>query len=128
MESDKSIQDLPYWLVNVPPELRPSTCPSFLQNVNERDRRILSTPDSEYHRLSWPEVQEYIRINRIDLFQRLPSDLRRYRGFIAKITKDHGTVMNFVMNQRLQWRDTTPSAPPFQNASEYPLVSATAKH
>ena len=51
---------LPYWLVNVPPSQYPSSCPDFLINANAKDRGILSTPDSEYHRQTWPEVQHCI--------------------------------------------------------------------
>ena len=71
--SDSS-QDLPYWQVNVPESKRPEQCPDYLKDMNEKDIRILSTPDSEYKRLSWPEVQDIIDNGRIDEFQRLPSD------------------------------------------------------
>lgn len=106
---------LPYWLVNVPDDQHTDTCPEFLQNVSERDRRILSTPDSQYERLSWPQVRDVIDQNRIDLFQRVPSDLRRYHAFISKIKKDFGSVMTFVLNERLRWKSLTPSGPPFSN-------------
>jgi hypothetical protein len=52
--------ELPYWLVNVPKDQWPAECPSFLVNANAKDRRILSTPDAEYHRQTWPEVQDII--------------------------------------------------------------------
>ena len=51
---------LPYWLVNVPKEQWPSSCPEFLVNANAKDRAILSTLDSDYHRLTWSEVKEII--------------------------------------------------------------------
>lgn len=106
-------EPLPYWLVNVPPDARPDTCPEFLRTVNEKDRGILSTPDSEYRRLTWAEVKGIIRTNRIDLFRRVPSDLRRYLGYTAKLKKDYGSVMNFVMEKRLKWDDLTPRGAPF---------------
>ena len=55
-------QNLPYWLVNVPQEEWPSSCPEFLVNANEKDREILGTPDAEYHRLTWPELQHIISL------------------------------------------------------------------
>lgn len=113
MASDQ--EPLPYWLVNVPPDQRPAACPEFLADANEKDRGILATPDSEYRRLTWPEVQEIIRTNRIDQFQRVPSDLRRYKGYTAKLKKDYGSVMNFVMSERLQWNDLVSTGPPFSN-------------
>ena len=55
---------LPYWLVNVPEEQWPSSCPDFLANVSSTDKDILSTLDDDYHRLTWPEVQEIISESR----------------------------------------------------------------
>ena len=51
----------PFWLVNVPRSEWPEKCPDFLINASDRDRAILSTPDSQYCRLSWMEVQEIVR-------------------------------------------------------------------
>ena len=51
---------LPFWLVNVPKSEWPEKCPDFLVNASDRDRAILSTPDSQYYRPSWAEVQEYV--------------------------------------------------------------------
>ncbi|THX08923.1 hypothetical protein D6D18_01412 [Aureobasidium pullulans] len=106
---------LPYWLVNVPANQRPTECPDFLADANEKDKQILATPDSDYRRLSWPEVQDLIRKNRIDLFQRVPSDLRRYKGYTAKLKKEHGSVLSFVMSERLRWQDLVPQGEPFSN-------------
>lgn len=113
--SHEQKETLPYWLVNVPVDQRPAECPDFLADANEKDRGILATPDPEYRRLSWSEVQEIIRDNKIDQFQRVPSDLRRYKKYTAKLKKDHGSVMNFVMNERLQWHDLVPRGAHFSN-------------
>ena len=51
---------LPYWLVNVPQNQWPAECPDYLVNANIKDRGILSTPDANYHRQTWPEVQQII--------------------------------------------------------------------
>lgn len=106
-------ETLPYWQVNVPTDQRSIECPGFLGDANEKDQKILATPDSEFRRLSWPEVQELIRTNRIDLFQRVPSDLRRYKAYTAKLKQEYGSVMNFVMAERLEWRDLVPQGEPF---------------
>ena len=53
-------ESLPYWLVNVPRDQWPIGCPEFLVNANAKDRGILSTPDSEYSRQTWEEVQQVI--------------------------------------------------------------------
>ena len=52
--------EIPYWLVNVPSAEWPSECPTFLQNISQKDREIIGTPDSDYHRLSWPEVRKVV--------------------------------------------------------------------
>lgn len=51
---------LPYWLVNVPREEWPDKCPEYLRNLDERDREILGTPDAEYKRMSWEEIDELV--------------------------------------------------------------------
>jgi hypothetical protein len=53
-------EPLPFWLVNVPHDQWPAECPEFLKVCGEKDRRIIGTPDSEYTRLNWAEVQELI--------------------------------------------------------------------
>ena len=52
--------DPPYWLVNVPRSQWTAQCPDFLLNASERDKKILSTPDNQSHRLSWEEVQRIV--------------------------------------------------------------------
>jgi hypothetical protein len=113
MSSDQ--RTLPYWQVNVPADQRAAECPDFLVDANEKDRNILATPDSEFRRLSWPEVQKLIQTNRIDLFQRVPSDLHRYKAYTWKLKQQYGSVMNFVMAERLKWQDLVPQGEPFGN-------------
>ncbi|KAK4158444.1 hypothetical protein C8A00DRAFT_28449 [Chaetomidium leptoderma] len=108
-------QDLPYWQVNIHGHLRTAECPEFLANLTDKDRGIISTPDSEYEVDSWAVVQHKVAQNRLDLFQRVPSDLRRYLGFTWKLRQDYGSVMNFILTQRLQWTlPITPRGRPFE--------------
>ena len=54
--------------------------------------------------------------NRIDQFQRVPSDLRRYLEFNAKLKQEYGSVMIFVLWERLKWEDMRPvSSIPFES-------------
>ena len=53
---------LPFWLVNVPRTQWPSSCPEFLVDCSDKDRHTIGTPDAQYRRLSWPEVQAIIRM------------------------------------------------------------------
>ena len=51
---------LPFWLVNVPRDQWPTECPEFLKACNEKDRRIIGTPDDKYTLLTWEEVRELV--------------------------------------------------------------------
>lgn len=94
---------VPYWQVNVPESGRPVECPGFLLDISDKDRGIISTPDSEYHVLSWDEVRRIAGANRLDHFQRVPSELRRYKAYTFNLAKTYGSVASFILNQRLQW-------------------------
>ncbi|KFY38905.1 hypothetical protein V495_06266 [Pseudogymnoascus sp. VKM F-4514 (FW-929)] len=94
---------LPYWQVNVPPEEREEECPPFLLSAKGKDVEILGTPDSEYKRMTWPELQGHISRNRLDIFQRTPIELRRYFAFNYEIKKKYGSIMNFVLGEKLHW-------------------------
>ncbi|KAL2127530.1 hypothetical protein VTI74DRAFT_10579 [Chaetomium olivicolor] len=108
-------QNLPYWQVNVPEHLRTVECPDFLVNLSDKDRTIISTPDSEYEIDTWPVVQQKVAQNRLELFQRVPSALRRYLAFTWKLRQDYGSVMNFILSQRLQWSlPIVPRGRPFE--------------
>lgn len=108
-------EDLPYWQVNVPEHLRTAECPDFLRNLTDKDRGIISTPDSEYVFDTWAVVRQKVAQNRLELFQRLPSDLRRYLAFTWKLRRDYGSVMNFILSERLKWTlPITPRGRPFE--------------
>ena len=57
-----------------------------------------------------------IEDNRLDRFVRVPSDLRRYIEYNAKLKKEYGSVMDFVVKERLKWTDLKPTdAAPFSD-------------
>ena len=112
LERDQSI---PYWNMNIPKEQWTPECPTFLQNLPESDCNVLGTKDDAYHRMTWEEVREVIRMNRLELFNRLPSDLRRYRAYISRIKESHGSVMKFILQERVKWDDLTPKGRPFES-------------
>lgn len=110
---------LEYWQVNVPEAERPATCPIWLQDANDATKHILSTPDSEYHRLDWGEVKDIIRRNRLELFHRVPSDLRRYIEYMYNLKRQWGSVMEFVVKERVQWDgQLQPKGKPFDDPSK----------
>jgi hypothetical protein len=110
---------LPYWQVNIPSDQRETSCPPYLQNLSEKDIEILSTPNSQYHVLTWPEVRTLIANNRLDLFQRVPSDLRRYLAYNWKVRQEYGSVMQFVLSQKLGWQHPVEAeAAPFKSPND----------
>ena len=58
----------PYWLVNIPKDQWPKECPEYLKNVGDRDRQMISTPNSRFHRLTWPEVKDNIGVEVLALW------------------------------------------------------------
>lgn len=96
---------MPYWHYNVPEDQRTRECPDFLQVLSEKDLGIISTLDSDYHISSWEEVREIAKTNRLELFRRVPSELRRYLGFTHTLAKKYGSVRNFMVNHRLVWSE-----------------------
>lgn len=110
-----SVDSLPYWQVNIPEDERTDECPEFLRNLSVKDVGIISTPDSEYHIITWPEVQKIVADNRLELFQRAPSELRKYLDYVWKLKQDYGSVMEFILTQRLQWTaPVVPRGKPFE--------------
>lgn len=94
---------LPYWQINVPEHLRSAECPAFLAHLTPKDQGIISTPDASYRLIRWPEVQRIIADNRIDHFQRVPSELRRYLAYNWSLKQQYGSVMEFMLQKRLGW-------------------------
>lgn len=122
-QGDRPESSTPFWNMNIPESQYTEECPDYLQYAfeNEKDRLILSTRDSDYKRQSWEEVKKTILENRIDLFDRLPSDLRRYRKYNAIQKGEYGSVMEFIMQERLKWQDQTATGEPFSSPGTSPL-------
>ncbi|RDL36885.1 Uncharacterized protein BP5553_06237 [Venustampulla echinocandica] len=120
-EADASF--LPYWQINVPPAERTATCPPFLENLIAKDLQIVSTPDHRYEILTWPQVQAIIVANRLDVFQRVPSQLRRYLAYNYYLRKAHGSVMNFILGERLKWEQPiTAEGKPFEKETDVKIL------
>jgi Protein of unknown function (DUF3605) len=62
-------------------------------------------------------------MNRIDLFQRTPTDLRRYVEFVHYLKRTYGSVLNFIQHERLRWSTITPSGEAaFKNPCDYKIL------
>ena len=96
-----------WWNTNLPPTDHTPACPPYLTYAltHPKERANLSTLDADFKRLSWPEVCSHVAANRLDQFTRVPSELRRYRQYTEKLVREYGSVMRFVLDERLGWRD-----------------------
>ncbi|CRG88088.1 putative protein YPL067C [Talaromyces islandicus] len=117
-------QPLPYWLVNVPRSQWPATCPDFLKDLPDKNIGILATLDADYRRLNWDGVKDLVRRNDIGKFQRVPSDLRRYLEYMFYIKQKYGSVMDFVLMERLHWdaSNLKPQGPAFQHNDDFKVL------
>ncbi|RFU25663.1 hypothetical protein B7463_g10683, partial [Scytalidium lignicola] len=114
---------IPYWNVNLPISQHTLECPEFLKNLKKKDLGIISTPDAEYHILSWQELQKFIADNRLDIFQRVPSQLRRYLEYIWNLKLKYGSVMEFVLSERLKWEiPFKAEAAPFKSQNDLKIL------
>ncbi|KAK9370126.1 hypothetical protein V1509DRAFT_402181 [Lipomyces kononenkoae] len=68
-----------------------------------KDAHNAMLPDSAFERFSWQRLKDIMRENRLELLTRVPSDLRNYLIWKTQIIKQHGSVANFVLFERLNW-------------------------
>ncbi|OZA55132.1 MAG: hypothetical protein B7X78_11025 [Sphingomonadales bacterium 39-62-4] len=92
-----SLDPIPYWHYNVPEADRTPECPPFLLNLSDKDRRIVGSPDSSFTRLTWAQVRALIAANELERFQRVPSQLRRYKAYTHRQAAAYGSVAAFIL-------------------------------
>ncbi|KAF7958484.1 hypothetical protein EAE96_002027 [Botrytis aclada] len=117
---------LPYWQTNLPPSSHTPHCPPALQSLSQKDILILRTPDSAFHPLTWATVRAIIRTNQLSLFQRRPSQLRKYLEYCYCIKQRYGSMMRYMLNEKLQWDEAELGArardAPFRKREEYKIL------
>ena len=61
--------------------------------------------------------------NRIDRFQRVPSELRRYLAYNWKLRSRYGSVMAYMLQGRIKWTNITPNDPtPFADPADLKVL------
>lgn len=113
---------LPYWLLNVPESQWPSQCPAFLADISPRNLEIINVPSDDFQLLSWPEVQETIKANRIEEFRRAPLDHRNYLCYMARLKQEHGSVMDYVRDHRVKWTDFEAKGKAFEDPDDIKII------
>lgn len=100
--------------------------------LTDRDRYNLSITDAEFEPHTWEDLKDIIANNRLETLRRWPSDLKRYIKWSNQTKKQYGSVMAFVMKERLKWTPVgTPetglrfdfeSPVPFENPNDYKIL------
>lgn len=110
-----------WWNTNLPPTDHTRACPPYLTYAltHPKERANLSTLDADFKRLTWPEVRAHVAANRLDQFTRVPSELRRYRQYTEKLVREYGSVMRFVLDERLGWKDGESGGGRFEGGGMY---------
>jgi hypothetical protein len=105
----------------------PSSTPSTI-HLTDRDRQVLALTDEEYTLLSWDYVKEAIgtlaeilksyfysnfmtATQELDKLTRLPSQLRLYQQWSGEISKQYGSSTNFLIQERLYWKQIASGNP-----------------
>lgn len=124
MGSNPDSQPLPFWQVNIPPEEREEECPEPLQDLSAKDRGIIGTRDEDYCVQSWEQVADIVRSGRLQDFGRWPSELRMYREFVWKVKRDKGSVMEYMLTERLHWEQpiVPQSRRPFECEDDFKIL------
>jgi hypothetical protein len=53
-------EEVEWWNFNLPHDQRTATCPDFLLNAGEKDKRLIGSWDTDYERRTWDEVTELV--------------------------------------------------------------------
>ncbi|KAF3906179.1 hypothetical protein ABW20_dc0100898 [Dactylellina cionopaga] len=68
-----------------------------------KDQEILNTPEHLFHIQTWSDLRCIIAENRLEDLKRRPGDLRRYLEWGARTRQEYGSVLKYILTQRLFW-------------------------
>ncbi|OQN96373.1 hypothetical protein B0A48_17625 [Cryoendolithus antarcticus] len=83
------------------------------------DRKVLATPDDEFHRYTWDDLRQIVVDNDLEALKRFPSDLHRYLRWSHDTKRQYGSINNFVMKERLHWTLKDSSLPVSRTSFTY---------
>ncbi|KAL7795802.1 hypothetical protein V8C37DRAFT_373497 [Trichoderma ceciliae] len=90
--------------------------------LTEVDKWVLSQSDEDYKLHDWDELRHIIETNDLGVLKRKPSDLRRYIAWTVEAKAQYGTIVDFILQNRLPkaW-----GLPPFKPESQIPFDAAS---
>ncbi|KAH8153148.1 uncharacterized protein LAJ45_02735 [Morchella importuna] len=77
-------------------------------HLTDKDAKQLETPDESFKLMTWEDLKLIIENNRLEDLKRVPSDLRRYISWSKKTREEYGTILAFILKERLGWKDLKP--------------------
>ncbi|KEF56098.1 uncharacterized protein A1O9_07679 [Exophiala aquamarina CBS 119918] len=103
-----------YWNVNQPKDQWTEHCPEFLLGQSQQSIKILSTKNQDFKRLSWPQVQDLVKVCRT------PTWIPRIH---IPIEEDAWLGIILLATGPTQWDDTTPSGDKaFSNPADFKIL------
>lgn len=115
--------------------------------LTARIRERLAMQDEDHQRTTWDQLKAIIgtvppilivsmylllthdrlstACNSLDVLKRVPSDFRRYVQWSAQVKESHGSVMNFLIQERLYWNVNpvqSGKGPSFEHRSDIPFA------
>ncbi|KAG6033641.1 hypothetical protein E4U41_006850 [Claviceps citrina] len=95
--------------------------------LTDMDRWVLSQTDEEFEKHDWEDLEQIIGTNQLSVLKRSPSDLRRYMAWTAETRAQYGSMLHYLLVNRLpaSWGQP-PFAPeshiPFEKTSDYRVL------
>ncbi|EPS40296.1 hypothetical protein H072_5896 [Dactylellina haptotyla CBS 200.50] len=90
----------------------------------QKDQEILDTPEHLFKVHTWSDLHSIIAENRLEDLKRRPGDLRRYLEWGANTRKEYGSVLKFILTQRLLWEGdlTARNSVPFEDEEDTKIL------
>ncbi|GAB0139252.1 hypothetical protein EsDP_00007464 [Epichloe bromicola] len=95
--------------------------------LTDVDKWVLSQTDDEFKKHDWDDLKQVIETNNLSVLKRCPSDLRRYMTWTAETKAQYGSMMQYLLANRLprSWGQPpfTPESPIlFDKPSDYKVL------
>ncbi|KAI5301004.1 hypothetical protein KEM56_002044 [Ascosphaera pollenicola] len=71
--------------------------------LSEEDRKRFQERDEDFVYQTWDDIKNIIAQNNLAALRRTPSELRKYRVWSANIKMQYGSVVNYIVRERLHW-------------------------
>ena len=88
-------------------------------------RNTGSSADAPFAPHTWADCTTLVRTNRLELFERRPSDMLKYQAWTKEIRQRFPNITDYILTEKLHWTPvqpvTTSSPPIFEPESLVPF-------